>query len=126
AQKEFPMKQALEQGLMVAIGTDSPVIDIDPKYSLYGAVFRKTLSGKSCGTQQAISMRQAIWTYTQAGAVMSFEENRKGSITQGKWADFVVLPLDPTAVCESEAEKLLEMQVIATVLDGTCVHGGIE
>jgi predicted amidohydrolase YtcJ len=125
-QREFPMKRALEQGLIVATGTDSPVINGDPKYSLYGSVFRKTMSGKLCGTQQAISMEQAIWAYTQAGAYLSFEENRKGSITQGKLADFVVLSMDPMGVCENEGEKLLEMRVVATVLDGKCVYGGID
>jgi predicted amidohydrolase YtcJ len=125
-QREFPMKQALAHDLMIGIGSDSPVINVDPKYSLYASVFRKTMSGKSCGTEQAISMRQAVWAYTQAGAYMSFEENRKGSITQGKLADFVVLSLDPMAICENEAEKLLEMQVIATVLDGECLYGGID
>jgi predicted amidohydrolase YtcJ len=122
---EFPMKSTIDSGLAVTLGSDSPVIDANPVHSLYGSVFRKTMTGKTCGMDEAISMKQALWRQTQAGAYATFEENIKGSISPGKLADFAVLSLDPTKIEVGEAEKLLDMEVVATVLDGELVYGNM-
>lgn len=122
---EFPINTALNMGIMTAIGTDCPVIDGNPKYTLYSTVFRKTISGQSCGTAEAISMEKAIWAYTQAGACFTFEEKIKGSITAGKLADFIVLSLDPMKIDTDHAQDVLDMSVEATIMDGKLVYGGI-
>ncbi|MDR2133051.1 MAG: amidohydrolase [Clostridiales Family XIII bacterium] len=123
---EFPMKTALEMGIVVGNGTDCPVISADPKYALYAAVFRKTRKGNACGESERINMIQALWTYTSAGAYLSFEEDVKGSISPGKYADFAILSMNPVEIAESDAEALLDMSVAATILGGRFVFGGID
>ena len=53
--------------------------------------------------EQSITPAEALWAYTQAGAILSGDQANCGSITPGKWADLVVLsgdPLDtPTSSC---------------------------
>ncbi len=123
-EKEFPIRSAMDLGIITALGTDCPVIDINPKYTLYSTVFRKTISGQSCGTAEGISMETAIWAYTQAGAYLTFEENIKGSLAVGKLADFTILSMDPMKVDMEHAQDILNMSVIATVMDGKLVYGG--
>ena len=52
------------------------------------------------GPEQALSVEQALHAYTVGGAYASFEEDVKGSISPGRYADFVVLSADPRDVTE--------------------------
>ena len=61
----------------------------------------------------------ALRFYTINGAYAAFEENIKGSITEGKLADLVILDRDPCAV---DPEELKEVQVDATILGGRLVY----
>ena len=58
-------------------------------------VTRKDKSGKIWGPQQRVSVSEALRICTMNGAYASFEETRKGSLTPGKLADFVILEHDP-------------------------------
>lgn len=62
---------------------------------------------------------EALRFYTINGAYAAFEENIKGSITEGKLADLVILDRDPCAV---DLEELKEVQVDATILGGRLVY----
>ena len=68
---------------------------------------------------ESASMDQAITAYTQGSAFAEFGEKDKGQLVPGKLADFVVLDRDITAV---SSQKLLETQVLRTVVGGKTVY----
>lgn len=123
AKHEFPIKSLLKKGVVITNGTDRPVVEGHPRTGLYSAVARKTLNGKILGKDESISMRQAIWTYTYAGAYATFEERIKGTITPGKLADLVVLSLDP---CNVPIDEVLNMEVLMTIFNGKIIYDAYD
>ncbi|MDR1246575.1 MAG: amidohydrolase [Clostridiales Family XIII bacterium] len=117
---EFPFRTLLDGGITVGIGSDAPVTVLSPGEILYGAVTRKSQSGLSCGENERVSAFEAVYAYTAAGAYMTFDEHRKGTLETGKLADIAVTDADPTAV-DREPERLLEMTAEQTVLGGKTV-----
>ena len=108
-----PLRSPMEAGIFVAISSD--VLPIGPPVGLYAAVTRKGMSGRVFGAGEAISIEEALTSYTRNGAWLSFEEESKGSLEPGKWADFIVLEQDPLTV---PAEELLDLKVNRTYLAG--------
>ncbi|MBI2329519.1 MAG: amidohydrolase, partial [Chloroflexi bacterium] len=88
----------LNNGLVVAASSDSPIVPDNPLVGIYSAVTRQTRSGQLLLPRQRISASQALAMYTINAAYASFEEGIKGSITPGKLADMVLLSADPTKV----------------------------
>jgi len=110
----------LKRGVPLAFGTDYPVEPVTPFRGLYAATTRKSLNGKlEYFPEQKITMDQAITAYTQGSAFAEFGEKDKGQLVPGKLADFVVLDRDITAV---SSQKLLETQVLRTVVGGKTVY----
>ncbi len=118
--KEVQIKTMLDQGTEIALSTDNPVINPDPAITLYSAVARKVLDGRSCGTEECITPEQALRCYTMGGAYCTMEEDIKGSIEIGKLADLAVFNLDPTAV--KVPEELLGLKALMTVLGGKVIY----
>lgn len=69
--------------------------------------------------QEAFTVQEALDSFTIRGAEASFEENRKGRIQAGYFADFVVLGRDPF---ETDIRELHRIPVLATYLAGRCVY----
>ncbi|MCI9466752.1 MAG: amidohydrolase [Ruminiclostridium sp.] len=116
---EFPLRSCFEMGIPVSIGSDCPVEHCHPKYGIYAATSRRTIAGQDCGRKECITMAQALYAFTMAGAHHSFEEHKKGSIIPGKLADFAVLDRNPL---ETQPEEILDMKVLMTVLGGQVVY----
>jgi len=74
--------------------------------------------GDTIGPDQAVSVMDAIRTYTINGAYASFDEDWLVSIETGKLADMIVLSDDITTV---EPEKIRDVKVLATIMDGRTV-----
>ena len=87
---------------MVTNGTDTPVEDVDPIQSFYGAVSRRTKDGAVFVPEQRVSREEALRAYTLNNAFAAFEEKEKGSLSAGKLADIVVLSKNILTVPESE------------------------
>ncbi|MDR2295711.1 MAG: amidohydrolase [Clostridiales Family XIII bacterium] len=117
---EFPFRSLLDGGSVVGIGSDAPVTVLSPNEILYGAIARRSQSGASCGEAERVTAGEAVYAYTAAGAYMTFDEHRKGTLASGKLADLVVTDIDPTAV-DDEPERILEMKVERTILGGKTV-----
>jgi predicted amidohydrolase YtcJ len=86
-------------------GTDFPVEEIYPLFSFYASVFRTDHSGWPEGgflPEEALTREQALRSMTIWPAKASFEENEKGSLEPGKWADFVVLDTDLMTVSQQD------------------------
>lgn len=104
-------------GLFMAFGSDN--LPINPAVGLYAAITRKGPSGQVHGAGEALSRQEAIRMYTAAGPYLSWEEKTKGTIEPGKFADMVVLPIDPLT---APPEAILTMKVDMTFIGGTLAY----
>ena len=114
----YRFKSLLDCGLIVAAGSDSPIVPVNPLAGIYGAVTRQSESGQQLQPEERISPARALAMYTINAAYASFEEYIKGSITPGKLADIVLLSDDPTAV---PTEHIKDIKVEMTVIGGKIV-----
>src|SRR5262249_50768097 len=87
--------------------------------AIQSRVTRKDYRGRAWGENQKVKVEEALRICTLHGAHASFEEKVKGSITEGKLADFVVLAEDPHRV---DPEKIKDIKVVRTVVGGRTVH----
>ena len=87
----------------------------NPLLGIYAAVTRRAETGQELLPHEAVSAQQALAMYTTNAAYASFEEDAKGSITEGKLADMAVLSADPL---RSPPEKLKDIRVEMTIIGG--------
>jgi hypothetical protein len=111
----YVWKTLLESGTLITNGTDVPVEALSPIASYYSTVSRMMKNGERFYPEQRLSRLEALKTYTINSAKAVFEENIKGSISVGKFADFAVLSQDITSVDE---DRILETTVEMTVVGG--------
>jgi predicted amidohydrolase YtcJ len=119
AARTTPMRTYLDQGFVVAGGTDSAVVPYPPLWVFYHFVTRNTISGGVLGADQKITRKEALQVETINNAYLTFEERIKGSIEPGKLADLVVLPEDILTCPERHIEQ---MRVEMTMVGGTVVY----
>ncbi|MCH8063710.1 MAG: amidohydrolase [Chloroflexi bacterium] len=105
-------------GVTVAGSSDAPVIDPNPLYGVYGAVARKSASGRVVGPDEVVSRLEALHLYTSTAARAIGRESSGGRIAVGEAADLVLLDEDPTAVSDHE---LLNLRVVMTLIGGLVV-----
>lgn len=117
----YPVRAMLDAGLDVALSSDAPVVKNDnPLLGMQAAILRKDVSGETVAPAQAITAEEALYAYTMGGAIASGDEQNRGSIEEGKWADFAVLSGNPPTVAP---EELAGLQVEMTVVGGEILHG---
>jgi len=88
----YAWKALLNQGVTIVNGTDVPVEDINPIQNFYASVTRKRLdNGMEFFVENRMSREQALRSYTIDAAYGAFEDDIKGSIEIGKYADIVIL-----------------------------------
>ncbi len=120
AKHSYAWKEFLDDGVVLAFGTDYPVEPITPFRGLYAAVTRKNEAGtKEYVPEQKITIHQAIAAYTTGAAYAQFAENEKGTLRPGMLADFVVLDRDITKIDPSD---ILKTKVLRTVVGGQTVY----
>jgi hypothetical protein len=114
---------AVEPARSVRVGlaghSDYPVSAAKAMLRVADMVTRMGSNGKLYGPEQRVSAEEAIRVYTLGGAYTTFEEESKGSIEEGKLADFVVLEEDPTRVA---AERIREIEVMSTYIGGEEIY----
>lgn len=119
----YPWRSLLDNGVVIANGTDVPVEKIDPLACFYASVTRKRSdTGFEFYPEQSMSREEAVYSYTLGNAFAAFEENIKGSIEAGKYADFVVLSND---LITCQEEEILNTKVLYTIINGEVVYSGI-
>ena len=114
----YAYKELLKQNGWIPLGTDFPVENINPLYTFYAAVARKDMKGwpeEGYQIENAINREEALKGMTIWAAKAAFEENNKGSIEPGKFADFVILDSDIMTV---EIDKIPSITVFSTFLNG--------
>jgi len=118
----YAYKELLEKAGSIALGTDFPVEQVNPMYTFYAAVARKDLKNypeNGFQMKDALTREEALKGMTIWAAFANFEENEKGSIEVGKFADFTVLDKDIMNVDEKE---LPNTKVLATFINGEKVY----
>jgi predicted amidohydrolase YtcJ len=92
-----PLKTAQEKGVRYTIHLDTPVVPMDPLLLAWTAVNRETSGGAVLGQAECIDVMQALRAVTIDAAWQVFQEDNRGSIEPGKFADLVILSGDPLA-----------------------------
>lgn len=111
-------RDLLAQNGWLANGSDFPIEDIDPLRGFRSAVFRKDDNREPAGgwkPSQAITRVEALRAMTCWAARANFEENNRGSLEPGKWADFTVLDAD---LVEGSEEEVWNARVQAVSIQG--------
>lgn len=114
----YAYKKLLDQAGIVALGTDFPVEKVNPFLTFYAAVDRQdTENFPEAGfmKDQALSREETLKGMTIWAAYSNFEEEEKGSIERGKFADFVILDRD---IMEVEIDSVPSTKVISTFVNG--------
>ena len=118
----YAFKKLLDQAEIVALGTDFPVEKVNPFLTFYAAVDRQDTENYPEGgfmKDQALSREETLKGMTIWAAYSNFEEDEKGSIEPGKFADFVILDRD---IMEVEIDSVPETKVISTFVNGEQVY----
>ncbi|KUO72615.1 MAG: hypothetical protein APF77_10610 [Clostridia bacterium BRH_c25] len=116
--KSYAWKTMLDYGIHLGGGSDCPVENHNPLWGIYCAVTREDESGKPAGgwlPDEKLSVEEAVKLYTIGPAYLSFEEDKKGTIKEGKLADMVVLSED---IFEVKPEDIKNIKVLMTMVGG--------
>ncbi len=125
AKRSPPIRKMLEMGIPVGAGTDATrVASYNPWMSLYWMVTGKTVGGTVLyGDENKIERLEALRLYTMGSAKFSREENSKGSLSTGMYADMAVLSQDYFTIQE---ESIKNITSLLTILGGKVVYAAEE
>jgi predicted amidohydrolase YtcJ len=126
----YAFRKLKDSGAVLIFGSDSPGTNaaryfLNPVYGLYAAVTRQTLKGEpkeGWFPDQRLTIEEAIDAYTKGPAWASFEEDVKGTITVGKYADLAVFDTNLVDVGKSAPARLLDAKVLYTIAGGKIVY----
>ncbi|MCC3159276.1 amidohydrolase [Hymenobacter sp. 15J16-1T3B] len=107
----------------LALGSDFPVEYLNPLFGFHAAVARQDAKNFPQGgfqPENAITREAALRGMTVWAAWAAFEDDQKGTLTPGKWADFVILDQD---IMTAPAEQLRQVKVLGTYIQGEKVYG---
>ena len=113
-----PLQSFVEKDVPFVFATDN--VPIEPLKTMWGAISRKdAATGDVIARDQRISRADALRAFTINGAYLTFEEDQKGSIEVGKFADLAVLSADLLTVPEDE---IRDIEVLLTMMGGNTVY----
>jgi len=120
SERVLPMREFLDQGIIVSGGSDWPSFPNNPFLNIYFYVTRKTMDQEMViGATQKIERMEALRVMSLNNAYLTYEEKIKGSIEPGKLADFLILSQDLMTVPE---EQIREIVPLATYVGGRNVY----
>ncbi len=111
----YVWQKLMKTGAVISNGTDAPVEDVDPIPSFYASVSRRLKDGSVFYGDQRMSRMEALKSYTINGAYAAFEEENRGSLKPGKYADVTVLSKDIMSVPDAEIPSA---KVVYTIVGG--------
>ena len=114
-----PANSALKDNILFTFHQDAPVIKPNMFETIWCAVTRKTRSGITLGDYEKISVIDAIKAVTINSAYQYFEENNKGSIKEGKYADLIIIDKNPLKV---DMDEIRNIKVLETIKRGITLY----
>jgi predicted amidohydrolase YtcJ len=114
----FALRSFIDAGIRPTQASDYPPGPFEPMMALQSEVTRADAKGNVWGPQQRITLEEAIRVGTINGAYASYEENVKGSIEPGKFADLVVLKRD---VFKEDSSNIINIPIERTMVGGRWV-----
>jgi predicted amidohydrolase YtcJ len=118
----YAWRSLLDTGVVIPNGSDFPVERVNPLYSFHAAVSRTDDDGWPAGgwfPQEKMTREEALKSITIWPAFAAFQEQVMGSLTPGKYADFVILDQD---IMRAPEQSILRTRVIATYIGGKPVY----
>lgn len=118
----YPWQQLVDRGLMILAGSDAPVEAGDPRIEFFAAVARTRLDGTSGAgwhPELAVSRETALLMFTLWPAHGAFQEDLRGSVEIGKYADFTVFDNDLMTIPE---EEILTSENVMTIVGGEITY----
>lgn len=122
AEYQTPYASALRAGVTVTSASDSPNVSPDWRQGLETALLRQGVSGEVSGREQRIGLREALRSYTTAGAWQDGTDDEKGSLEPGMAGDVCVLDgrlVDDEGRLARPRSRISELEVAMTVVGGT-------
>ncbi len=113
-----PARWAQDNGLRYSTHLDTPVTPMLPLQSVWSTVFRITSGGDVLGPEQRVGVMQALRSVTIDAAWQVFEEDNRGSLEPGKFADMVVLSGSPL----NDPMAMRDLKVEATLVGGATIY----
>lgn len=114
-----PAQSAIKRNMIFTEHHDAPVTLPNSLMILHTSVNRTSRSGNIIGEDQKITPYQALQSITSSAAFQYFEENRKGTLSAGKMADFVILDQNPLKIAP---EKIKDLVVLETIKNDKVVY----
>ncbi|CUS48392.1 MAG: putative metal-dependent hydrolase with the TIM-barrel fold [Idiomarinaceae bacterium HL-53] len=114
----YAWRTFLDQGSIIAAGSDFPVELANPFFGIHAAVTRQDRDNQPVEgwyPEQRMTLSEAIRGFTLDAAWAGHLEDTTGSIEPGKWADFIVVDQDPF---HTPVENLWRIEVLATYVAG--------
>lgn len=122
ADTSYGFKTYLNQGTVMAFGSDAPVETFDVFKGIHCAVNRTDLKGWPNGgfcKEESVSVVESVTAYTSSGAYATYEENNKGRLLPGYDGDFILVENN---IYEQDSKNLKENKVLGTYCNGELVY----
>ena len=120
AAESYNWREFLDMGVHMCGSSDCPVEAFDILPNICYCVTRAKKDGsRTWYPENGITVDEAVRMFTLEGAYASFEENVKGSISVGKYADMVVLDRD---IYQTEPAEIRNARVDRTIVNGQTVY----
>jgi predicted amidohydrolase YtcJ len=109
-------------GSIIVGGSDFPVESVNPLWGIYAAITRSDRTGYPADgwiPEQKLSREDAVRMFSQWAAYGVFEDDQKGTIESGKWADLTIVSKD---IMQVDPKEILSTNVDMTIVNGKVVY----
>jgi predicted amidohydrolase YtcJ len=114
-----PMRDAIDKGLKPTNHTDFVVAPLDQMFMLWSAVNRVSRNGEVLGADQRVTPMEGLKAMTINVALQYGEQETKGTIEEGKLADFVILSQNPLKI---DKANIKDIKVVETIKEGKMIY----
>jgi predicted amidohydrolase YtcJ len=118
----YAWRSIFQTGSHIIGGSDFPVEFVNPLFGIYSAITRQDKTGNPPNgwcPEQRMTREEAVKCFTQWAAYGAFQENEKGTIEIGKWADLTVLSKD---IMKVPPKEIIDTNVEMTIVNGKIVY----